>query len=141
MEDARSLFLTKLDGAAELKDVLILATTNNPETLDASILSRPSRFDRVYVIGAPTMAIREQYIRRHFCLENPESLMKATEGFSMAYLREVRTTGRLKALQNGKEETTLNDYLAAANILKAHLTGSRRNFAASSERVGFASGS
>ena len=49
----RSFFLNELDGFAANTGVVALATTNHPERLDASILDRPSRFDRKYHFDIP----------------------------------------------------------------------------------------
>jgi hypothetical protein len=59
----RSFFLNELDGFASNEGVVVLATTNHPERLDAAILERPSRFDRKYHFNLPEMAERAQYIR------------------------------------------------------------------------------
>ena len=54
----RSFFLNELDGFAANTGVVALATTNHPERLDASILDRPSRFDRKYHFDLPGPAER-----------------------------------------------------------------------------------
>ena len=47
-----STFLTQMDGFADLKDVLVVATTNNPTLIDPAAL-RPGRFDKLIYVGVP----------------------------------------------------------------------------------------
>ena len=61
-----STFLAQMDGFAELKDVLVVATTNNPTLIDPAAL-RPGRFDKLIYVGVPDEAARavlfEKYLR------------------------------------------------------------------------------
>lgn len=52
-----STFLTQMDGYADLKDVLVVATTNNPTLIDPAAL-RPGRFDKLIYVGVPDEAAR-----------------------------------------------------------------------------------
>ena len=45
--------MNELDGFAENIGLITLATSNHPERLDASIVERPSRFDRKYYFNPP----------------------------------------------------------------------------------------
>ena len=94
----RSFFLNELDGFAANTGVVALATTNHPERLDASILDRPSRFDRKYHFDLPGPAERLAYVRLwaaslREALRPSEAGLDAvvgqTEGFSFAYLKEL----------------------------------------------------
>lgn len=52
-----STFLTQMDGFADLRDVLVIATTNNPTLIDPAAL-RPGRFDKLIYVGVPDEAAR-----------------------------------------------------------------------------------
>ena len=61
-----STFLTQMDGYVNLKDVLVIATTNNPTLIDPAAL-RPGRFDKLIYVGVPDVAARavmfEKYLK------------------------------------------------------------------------------
>ncbi|GIZ45833.1 hypothetical protein CKM354_000898400 [Cercospora kikuchii] len=54
--------LNEMDGFDELKDVLILAATNKPESLDPALI-RPGRFDSHVYLGPPNLAARQDIFR------------------------------------------------------------------------------
>jgi hypothetical protein len=94
----RSFFLNELDGFASNTGVVVIATTNHPERLDPSILDRPSRFDRKFYFELPAADERLRYARRwNDALQAEmrgdervlEELVKLTDGFSFAYLKEL----------------------------------------------------
>ena len=94
----RSFFLNELDGFAANTGVVALATTNHPERLDASILDRPSRFDRKYHFDIPGPPERLAYVRLwaaslrdalHPSEAGLEAVVEQTEGYSFAYLKEL----------------------------------------------------
>ncbi|KAL1853588.1 hypothetical protein VTK73DRAFT_8922 [Phialemonium thermophilum] len=79
--------LTEMDGFNTSEQVVVLAGTNRPETLDKALM-RPGRFDRHINIDRPTMKGREAIFRVH--------LKKIVTHEDMDYL-----TGRLAALTPG----------------------------------------
>ena len=85
-------FLNLLDGEAQLQDIVYVATTNYPEKLDKRIVDRPSRFDTIRYIGMPSAEARRAYFEAKLKREVTEShlneLVKLSDGFSVAYLRE-----------------------------------------------------
>jgi SpoVK/Ycf46/Vps4 family AAA+-type ATPase len=94
----RSFLLNELDGFHANTGVVVLATTNHPEKLDASILDRPSGFDRKYYFNLPAEAERFTYIERWNEQLEPDlrlsnagacGVARETEGFSFAYLKEL----------------------------------------------------
>jgi transitional endoplasmic reticulum ATPase len=56
--------LTEMDGIRELKNVIVVATTNNPNALDPA-LRRPGRFDYEIRIGVPDVRGRETILKVH----------------------------------------------------------------------------
>ena len=106
----RAFFLNELDGFNSNTGVVVLATTNHPEKLDTSILDRPSRFDRKYYFQLPADAERRAYIARWNCELQPEMrvteksvarVVKETEDFSFAYLKELFVTSMIQWLSSG----------------------------------------
>jgi AAA+ superfamily predicted ATPase len=94
----RAFFLNELDGFQTNSGVAVLATTNHPEKLDTAILDRPSRFDRKYYFELPGEAERRAYVQKwngelqaelRFSGETVSIVVKKTEGFSFAYLKEL----------------------------------------------------
>jgi len=97
-DQSQAFFLNELDGFRPNTGVVVLATTNHPEKLDAAILDRPSRFDRKYYFRLPADAERFSYIRKWNDGLQPEmrvtetvaiEIVQRTAGFSFAYLKEL----------------------------------------------------
>ena len=59
-----SQLLTELDGLEELEDVVVIATTNRPDLLDAALL-RPGRLDRHVHVPVPDEAARRKIFEVH----------------------------------------------------------------------------
>jgi SpoVK/Ycf46/Vps4 family AAA+-type ATPase len=94
----RSFVLNELDGFSANTGICVVATTNYPERLDASILERPSRFDRKYPFDPPQIAERTAYLKMWNDYQAPElrltaagidAVAQATNAFSFAYLKEL----------------------------------------------------
>src|SRR6185503_15392637 len=84
-KENRAFFLNELDGFRPNTGVVVLATTNHPEKLDAAILERPSRFDRKYYFTLPLDSERLSYIRKWNDELQPE--MRVTEAVAMEVVR------------------------------------------------------
>jgi hypothetical protein len=113
-----SHFLNRMDGLHPLDGVLVLATTNHPEKLDAAILERPSRFDRVYLLGNPGPDERRRYLRRAWGAGYDEAVIAWTEGFSLAQLKEVIVSASLEAVDQGLHGVTGPSVRRAAERLR-----------------------
>jgi len=61
---AVSQFLTEMDGLRPKDKVMIVATTNRPQTLDPALL-RPGRFDKIFYVPPPDAAARADIFRIH----------------------------------------------------------------------------
>jgi transitional endoplasmic reticulum ATPase len=61
---AVSQFLTEMDGLRPKDKVMIIATTNRPQTLDPAIL-RPGRFDKIFYVPPPDDEARRDIFRIH----------------------------------------------------------------------------
>ena len=98
--------LNCLDGVGTQEGVIVVATANDPVCLDAAILKRPGRFDRVVQFRNPDAHLRREYYRRLSPVltgEQFESVIAQTEGFSFAQLREAYILGAQSAFEHGRE--------------------------------------
>ncbi|QCC52050.1 CDC48 family AAA ATPase [Halapricum salinum] len=59
-----SQLLTELDGLESLEDVVVIATTNRPDLIDAALL-RPGRLDRHVHVPVPDEAARRKILEVH----------------------------------------------------------------------------
>lgn len=99
--------LHALDGVISRGQVLVVATTNAPEVLDAAIARRPGRFDARIDFPLPDADCRRQMLHRFTAalvregrLEGlPESVVGESEGLSGAHLRELVAEAVLLALE------------------------------------------
>lgn len=94
----RAFFLNELDGFETNTGIVTIATTNHPERLDASILDRPSRFDRKYHFDLPGAHERLTYLSFWNERLQPDMRQSSTQlrdvaeladSFSFAYLKEL----------------------------------------------------
>ena len=90
-----STFLTQMDGFADLKDVLVIATTNNPTMIDPAAL-RPGRFDKLIYVGVPDEAARavmfEKYLSGKAGRVDYKKLAENSERFTGADIRALCET-------------------------------------------------
>jgi hypothetical protein len=125
----RSFFLNELDGFNSNTGLVVLATTNYPDRLDAAILNRPSRFDRKYYFNLPATPERLAYVafwneRLQPALRLSERaasrVVQRTENFSFAYLKELfvsattewmSTNGDLLACQSTVSGTSMDEII------------------------------
>lgn len=99
MEDLDSLvqkrenqYLAVLDGAAQVDNVVFIATSNYPENLDRRFTNRPSRFDRIENISMPSLMQRFYFIKnKAIGLTDIQvrKWAKETNGLSIAHLKEL----------------------------------------------------
>lgn len=84
--------LALLDGENQVDNIVNVATTNYPERLGARIVNRPSRFDERIMVGMPSAAAREVYLRK-VCTsltgDEIDRWIVDTDGLSIAHLREL----------------------------------------------------
>ncbi len=120
-----SMFLNLLDGVVPLDGVLVIATTNRPDRIDPAISRRPSRFDRVFLIPQPEAPQREAFLARLLGDDAPAGsaarLAEETEGYSMAFLKELVLQARLQAVRRGSRRLTAEDLDRALENTREHL--------------------
>lgn len=97
-KETETLLLNILDGVYQLVNIVYLACTNYPESLEERILNRPSRFDKRYLIDLPNNEVRKFYLERKIHSTDLSQLdldliVRQTEGLSIAHLGEfVKST-------------------------------------------------
>jgi ATP-dependent 26S proteasome regulatory subunit len=100
-----SFLLNELDGFAENRGVLIVATSNYPEKLDPALTERPSRFDRKIKFDLPGPEERFEFLRTRSALHPEEmalddrelfEIAQLTEGFTFAYLKELDLSATMR---------------------------------------------
>jgi hypothetical protein len=107
--------LNCLDGVGSQDGVIVVATANDPTCLDAAILKRPGRFDRVVQFRNPDADLRRQYYQRLSPVltgDEFEVAIEQTEGFSFAQLRETYILGAQSAFEHGRD-------IGAADVVEA----------------------
>ncbi|MBK7859391.1 MAG: ATP-binding protein [Archangiaceae bacterium] len=129
-ERCRSVFLNELDGFALNSGLLVIATTNHPEKLDRSILDRPSRFDRKFHFPLPGEGERRLYLARwnaeqrevmRLSAAGVEAVVKATRGFTYAYLKELMLSAALRWVDDARPGAMDGFSAQAARELSAQM--------------------
>lgn len=123
-----SRLLSFIDGEYSWDNILMIATTNYPERLPYNLIDRPSRFDKLYQITYPDTKTRRLYLSKLLKNKNvDESIVRKTEGLSLAYLKELIISYKIYG-------RSFNDILKEFNRRK-HLI--RRNFDDNQQAIGF----
>merc|ERR1711910_20481 len=110
--------LNQMDGFDVLGKVKIIMATNRPDTLDPALL-RPGRLDRKIEIALPNEQARMEILKIH---SNPitkhgdidyEAIVKLSDGFNGADLRNVCTEAGLFAIRAEREYVIDEDFMKA----------------------------
>ena len=126
----QSFLLNELDGFQPNTGVVVLATTNHPERLDSSILDRPSRFDRKYYFELPSANERFAYVAKWNQELQTEMrvteagmvpVMKRTEGFSFAYLKELFVAAMVQWISSGGTGRMDEVVLSQTRLLRSQM--------------------
>ncbi|EQD38425.1 ATPase, AAA-type, core domain protein, partial [mine drainage metagenome] len=102
---AVSQFLTEMDGLRPKDKVIIIATTNRPQTLDPALL-RPGRFDKIFYVPPPDLAARRDIFRIHLKgvptegTIDYETLAEHSAGYSGADIASLVDEAKLIALRS-----------------------------------------
>ena len=123
-----SQLLTELDGLEDLEDVVVIATTNRPDLIDAALL-RPGRLDRHINVPAPDrdarLAIFEVHTRAKPLAEDVDldDLADQTEGYVGADIEAVCREAAMAAsreLINTVDADDIPESVKNARISAAH---------------------
>lgn len=111
--------LNQLDGFEVLNTVKIVMATNRPDILDPALL-RPGRIDRKVLIPLPNDAARLDIlkihsgpVRKHGDIDF-ESVVKLTDGFNGADIRNVVTEAGVFAIRGERDFIIEEDLMKAA---------------------------
>ena len=111
--------LSQLDGFESLGQVKIVMATNRPDILDPALM-RPGRLDRKIEIPLPNDAGRLDILKIH---AGPikksgdfdwEAVVKLTEGFNGADMRNVCTEAGMFAIRADRDYVLEEDFMKAA---------------------------
>ncbi|GAB9466473.1 26S protease regulatory subunit 10b [Globisporangium polare] len=114
--------LNQLDGFDALGQVKMVMATNRPDILDPALL-RPGRLDRKIEIPLPNEASRMDILKIH---SGPitkkgeidyESIVKLTDGFNGADIRNVCTEAGVFAIRAERDYVLEEDFMKAARKL------------------------
>jgi AFG3 family protein len=119
-ENTLNQLLVEMDGFQTTGNIVVLAGTNRPDTLDSALL-RPGRFDRTIEVGNPDISGRAEIFRVHLpkltladeVTPLSEKLASLTPGFSGAEIANVCNEGALMAARRQADVVELVDFHAA----------------------------
>jgi 26S proteasome regulatory subunit T4 len=115
--------LNQMDGFDTLGRVKMIMATNRPDTLDDALL-RPGRLDRRIEIPLPNEASRLDILKIHASKMakhgdiDYESVVKLTDEFNGADLRNVCTEAGMFAIRDERDYVTEQDFMKAARKLQ-----------------------
>jgi cell division protease FtsH len=132
-EQTLNQILTEMDGFTGAEGVIVLASTNRPEILDAALL-RPGRFDRRVAVNPPDREGREQILAVH-TRKVPlaadvklERVASSTPGMVGADLRNLVNEAALIAARDHRTTVETRDFMEA---LEKVVLGAERRIALS----------
>lgn len=112
-ESTLNQLLTQMDGFEESNNVIVIAATNQYETLDNALL-RAGRFDRRIFVSLPGIKEREAILSVHLKGKvtdvKVEELAKMTVGFSGAALSTLVNEAAINAIRHDRKVITLKDF-------------------------------
>ena len=123
-EQTLNQLLTEMDGFEGNNDVIILAATNRPETLDPA-LTRPGRFDRRVPVELPDLqgrvAILQVHARKVRLSDDVDLkvIARMAAGASGAELANMINEGALRAVRNGRKIVTQADLEESVEVVIA----------------------
>lgn len=127
-ENTLNQLLVEMDGFSTESGVVVMASTNRPQTLDKALL-RPGRFDRQIRVDLPDLAAREQMFQVHLAPVKLDSslpvedyshrLASLSPGMSGADIGNVCNEGALIAARENRSAVTIKDFEAAIERVSA----------------------
>jgi len=95
----------------------------------------------ISVAGNPDRDARRLFIERHFPSLKGDSLAGVlaahTEGYSMAYLKELCLCASLLAIERGLDHPGEAEIMASLQTLSVQISGAKKDFILSVKTVGF----
>ena len=123
-EQTLNQLLTEMDGFDGTKGIIVLAATNQPDTLDPALL-RPGRFDRRVPVELPDMQGRVDILKVHAANVkmvgniNFDAIAKACPGASGAELANMINEAALRAVKAGRDKVNQQDLEESIEVVMA----------------------
>lgn len=123
-EQTLNQLLTEMDGFEENNGVMILAATNQPDTLDPA-LTRPGRFDRQVPVELPDVHGREEILKLHAQDVNTvadidyNKIARMASGASGAELANIVNEAALRAVRDERSFVTQADMEESIEVVIA----------------------
>lgn len=115
--------LAQMDGFSSTSQVKVVMATNRPDILDPALL-RPGRLDRKIEIPLPNEQARLEILKIHtkgLSIEGDidyDAIVKLSEGFNGADLRNVCTEAGLFALREDRDAVVNENFMKAVRAVK-----------------------
>jgi transitional endoplasmic reticulum ATPase len=120
-------FLAALDGVRQRNDILTIATTNDPKSLDPAA-QRTSRFDMILTLPLPDAATRARILAQHLApLGLPLDCAAVAESLDGATGADVKEVVRRAVLEHG-ESFTQEQLVAVAESGRWKANANRRRY-------------
>lgn len=123
-EQTLNQLLSEMDGFEENSGVIVLASTNRPDSLDKALL-RPGRFDRRVPVELPDQGGREAILKIHVARVKTAgfidlgAIARITPGASGADLANVVNEAALCAVRNGRSAVIQQDLEDSVDVALA----------------------
>ena len=123
-EQTLNQLLTEMDGFEGNNGVIILAATNQPDSLDPA-LTRPGRFDRRVPVELPDLKGREEILKVHAkkirLAEEVDfnKIARMASGASGAELANIVNEAALRAVRNGRKFVTQSELEESIEVVIA----------------------
>ncbi len=123
-EQTLNQLLTEMDGFDSSKGIIVLAATNQPDSLDPALL-RPGRFDRRVPVELPDFQGRIDILKVHAkdvkMVGNIDfgAIAKSCPGASGAELANMINEAAIRAVRAGRERVTQQDLEESVEVVLA----------------------
>lgn len=123
-EQTLNQLLAEMDGFDGSQGVVILAATNQPDSLDAALL-RPGRFDRRVPVELPDLKGRIEILKVHaknIITDNTidyDLIARASAGTSGAQLANIVNEAALRAVRENRTQATHSDFEESIEVVIA----------------------
>ena len=113
-EQTLNQILTEMDGFGTDTNVIVLASTNRPDTLDPALL-RSGRFDRKVLVNAPSKEERKEMFEYYLKQKkmdkeiNVDSIVNRSSGMVGADIENIVNEAALKAARDNSKKITNAD--------------------------------
>jgi len=105
--------MNQLDGLIENQYVIVIATTNDEESMEKALKNRPGRFDRIIKIPEPDEVCRLKMLElftKNLTLDGLDlkAIAKKTASFTGAHMKELVTTAVMNAMDKNSLDKDSN---------------------------------